>query len=358
MVELYGRNWTQQELARHVGGTPQLGGVRLVELQEGAGRGVRVAEFETGTGFSFDVLLDRGMDIGRCKFRGAALGWEAAPGPANPAYYEPEGLGWLRTFHGGIVATCGLTYAGAPTIDDGQTLGLHGRVNHLPASGVWADGAWRDDEYEMWVRGRMRQAVVFGENLTLTRRISTRLGESRFVLRDTVVNEGCQKTPFQLIYHCNFSFPLLVEGTQLLAPSRQVVARDEVAAPGLANHATYEAPIDGYQEQCFFHEMAADAEGMVTLKLVNRSFNANQGLGIYMKYRQAELPRFTEWKQVGAGTYVTGLEPANCGVQGRDKDRASGKLQFLEPGEQRDFYLEIGVLADNAAIDALTIQKP
>ncbi|MHB9031645.1 MAG: aldose 1-epimerase family protein [Anaerolineae bacterium] len=351
MVKLFGRTWTHQELTRHMGGISQLGGAREVELTEGRFRGVRVAEFETGTGFSFNVLLDRGMDIGACKYQGTSLAWEASPGPAHPAYYNEEGLGWLRSFHGGLVASCGLTYAGAPTVDEGQVLGLHGRISNTPASNVWVDGAWHEDEYEMWALGRMREAVVFGENLTLTRRVSSRLGESHLRIRDRVVNEGCSVSPFMMLYHCNFGFPLLSEGTELLAPSTSVVARDAVAEPGLANHARYEAPIDGYAEQCFYHEMAADSNGFVTVVLANRKFAEGRGLGAYVKYRQAELPRFTQWKMVGAGTYVTGLEPANCGVEGRDKDRASGKLQFLQPGEQREFMLEIGVLPDNAAID-------
>ena len=353
MVKLYGRNWTRQELVRHMGSISQLGGVREVILADGRFRGVRAAEFETGTGFSFTVLLDRGMDIGPCKYQGAALAWEAAPGPAHPAYYDAKGLGWLRSFHGGLVATCGLTYAGAPTVDEGQELGLHGRISNTPASNVWVDGAWHDDEYEMWALGRMREAVVFGENLTLTRRVSSRLGESHLRIRDRVVNEGCSVTPFMMLYHCNFGFPLLAEGTTLIAPSLSVVPRDAVAAPGLANHARYEAPIDGYAEQVFYHEMKADKDGFVTVILANHGYNNGAGLGAYLKYRQAELPRFAQWKMVGAGTYVTGLEPANCGVEGRDKDRASGKLQFLQPGEQREFLLEIGILPDNAAIEAL-----
>ena len=109
MVELYGRNWTQQELIQRVGRVSQLGGVRLADLADGNSRGVRTAEFETGSGFGFQVLLDRGMDICAAKYRGASLSWEAAPGPAHPAYHEREGLGWLRTFHGGLVAGCGLT---------------------------------------------------------------------------------------------------------------------------------------------------------------------------------------------------------------------------------------------------------
>lgn len=351
MAQLYGRSWTRRELLQHVGLISQVGDVRLAERVDGAGRGVRTAEFETGSGLAFTVLLDRGMDIGACKYKGASLVWESTTGPAHPAFFEREGLGWLRTFHGGLVATCGLTYAGAPCVDEGQALGLHGRIGHIPASSVWADGTWRGDEYELWVRGRLRETVVFGENLTLTRRIWTHLGESRLFIRDVVANEGFQATPHMMLYHCNFGFPLLTEGAELIAPSRSVTPRDAVAAPGLDGHNRYEAPIDGYREQCFYHDLDADDDGYVTVLLVNRAFDGGRGLGVYLRYRQAELPRFTQWKMVCAGTYVTGLEPANCWVEGRDKDRARGILQHLKPGEEREYLLEIGVLDGQAAID-------
>lgn len=358
MVQLFGRSWTRQELVEYVSKTSQLGGVRLGELQNGIARGVRTAEFETGSGFGFTVLLDRGMDIAAAKYRGASLVWESSTGPAHPSRYEPQGLGWLRTFHGGLVATCGLTYAGAPTLDQDEELGLHGRINHLPAGEVWADGGWRGDEYEMWVRGRMRQAVVFGEDLTLTRRISARLGESRLFIRDIVENRGFQRTPHMILYHCNFGFPLLAAGSELISASEEVVPRDEVAAPNLDIHATYEAPVDGYKEQVFYHDMIADEQGYVTVILANRNFSGGQGLGAYVRYRQAELPRFIQWKNVCKGTYVTGFEPANCLVEGRDKDRERGILQFLDPGEQREYSLEIGVLPNNAAIDAVVARLP
>ena len=54
----------------------------------------------------------------------------------------------------------------------------------------------------------------------------------------------------------------------------------------------------------------------------------------------------------GEDVYSVGLEPANCLVEGRDKEREHGILQFLAPGEQRTYHVEIGVL-DSAAGVAL-----
>jgi len=39
-----------------------------------------------------------------------------------------------------------------------------------------------------------------------------------------------------------------------------------------------------------------------------------------------------------------GLEPGNCHVQGRAKEREMGTLEILEPGEEKVVELEMGVL--------------
>jgi hypothetical protein len=51
------------------------------------------------------------------------------------------------------------------------------------------------------------------------------------------------------------------------------------------------------------------------------------------------------------------MEPANCLVDGRAKEREYGTLQFLEPGEEREYHLEPGVLTnkdERADFKALT----
>ena len=44
------------------------------------------------------------------------------------------------------------------------------------------------------------------------------------------------------------------------------------------------------------------------------------------------------------GTYVVGIEPANCGVEGRAAERRAGTLEFIEPGEERQFEVQIEVI--------------
>ena len=58
MARLWGREWTREELEQRVGDVLQIGGVRLVELADGKERGVRAAEFRTGSGLAFTTGME------------------------------------------------------------------------------------------------------------------------------------------------------------------------------------------------------------------------------------------------------------------------------------------------------------
>ena len=47
---------------------------------------------------------------------------------------------------------------------------------------------------------------------------------------------------------------------------------------------------------------------------------------------------------MGESEYVLGIEPCNCHVSGRVAERASGTLEFMQPGEVRHFDLEVEVV--------------
>ena len=59
-----------------------------------------------------------------------------------------------------------------------------------------------------------------------------------------------------------------------------------------------------------------------------------------MTYDTSELKCFTEWKMMGKHDYVLGLEPGNCYPDGRDAMREQGMLEFLKPGEEREFNVK------------------
>jgi hypothetical protein len=336
---LFGRQWTREELLSRVGHLSQLAGVRLAEWSDGAERGVRVATLRSGSGFEVTVLLDRGMDLGPAAYRGTPLAWLSPAGFPHPAHFEPQGLGWLRTFGGGLLTGCGLTHLGTPGEDDGEVLGLHGRLSLLPARHVQVGEEWSGDECRLWVQGQMRQARLFGENLRLTRRTSCWLGQNRLSIQDRVENLAGTPSPLMILYHINLGFPLLDSVCELRADPHPVRPQGDIAAAGLDDWMRFQPPTPGYSEQVFYHDLPADSEGWAAITLHNPTLN----LSLTVRFRKASLPNLIQWKMMGQGAYVLGLEPANCLVEGRSKERERGTLQFLQPGEQREFELEIVV---------------
>ncbi len=344
-MKLFGKDWDRASLLRHVGDIRQIGGAQPVVLDDGPERGVRAIEVRTGTGFVFWVLPDRGMDIWRVEHNGAPLAWCSPTGPVHPAFFEPEGLGWLRGFAGGGLVTCGLTYHGPPNRDQGKDLGLHGRASYTPAYEVRIDQGWEGEEFLIRICGRIREASVFGEHVVLSRSIRASLGDASFWIHDDVENLGHEPVPYMLLYHVNAGFPVVAEGAELLAPSREVRGVGETAEREKADHARFGPPEQGYAERCYFHRLRSRDEGTTAVALVNRAFNNGQGLGYALRFDPKELPCFTEWKMTGRGMYVVGTEPGSVFPEPRERLRAEGRLPMLQPGERKSTALEFTVLA-------------
>jgi hypothetical protein len=331
----------------YIGHPQQLGGIRHLELKSGKGKGVELYEVTTGGGLQFAVLKDRCLDLGWASFKGINFAYQASPGVVAPAYFDAREDGFLESFACGLLTTCGLASAGAPCVDQGQALGLHGRIGNVPAEEGGFETLEGPDGTTLRLHGRMREAKFFGVNLALSREITSPLGGNRIRIRDRIENRGFTSQPIQLLYHFNFGYPLLCEDAELVLPARSVEPRDPRAAEGLAQHRVVEPPQAGYQEQCFYLDLKTDAEGYAYVALLNDRL----GFGVYERFRKDTLPRFVQWKQMGQGAYVMGLEPGNCLPDGRDVERERGHLVFLEGQSAMDTDLELGVLDGPAELE-------
>ncbi len=347
MPQLYGRAYTPEELRQFTGHLSQIAGIRLVELADGKPRGMRVAEISTGSGWQFDVHLDRALDIGAASFAGKPVAW-IHPALGGPWQYDPYGYGWGRTFGGGLMTTCGLTFFGQPEQDGGEALGLHGRISHTPAEKVCVKEAWQGDDYVLTIEGQARQSAQAGENMLLTRRISTRLGANNLLIEDTVRNDGYRPSPHMILYHCNFGFPVISPESELLISDETVQPKAEAMAAALARHKAFEAPVGDYEQGVFFHKPRVDADGFSQAAIVNRALD----FGAYVRWRAAELPFMDEWKQMSASDYVCALEPCNVWETPRRQLREEGRLRVLQPGEEVRYHVELGALPDEDAIRA------
>jgi hypothetical protein len=355
MAQLWGTQLSRQDLMRRVGRLEQVAGVRLVTLGDGIERGVRVLEFRTGSGLSFDVLVDRCMDIGRCEFLGQSLTWLSATGVVGPWYAEPMGLGWFRTWGGGMLVTCGLDHTLLGGVDDASNFhqkvrpteeyGLMGRIGFAPAKLVGYGERWEGDELVLWAEGIVRQAAVFGEALELRRRIEVNIGDSVVRITDDVVNVGFDRTSHMFLYHMNIGYPVLDEGSELLIdapPGRPVDSYPP------ADYRIMTGPQPAAREQCWEHDVRPDSAGLARAALINPKLD----LGVYQRYNQDALPFHTTWRMLGEGTYGVALEATTNRDAGRFDAAERGELQWLGAGEGRRYSLEIGVLSGSAQVEA------
>ena len=69
---------------------------------------------------------------------------------------------------------------------------------------------------------------------------------------------------------------------------------------------------------------------MAEIKLVNPELK----LALKVSYSRASLPYLSEWKQMGQGEYVLGIEPGNCVPEGQVRNAEKGVLKTIAPGEK------------------------
>lgn len=331
MAKLFGKEYTKAELRKRVGDLSQVAGAVKFQYSDGKAAGTEAIEVRNGSGLRFVVLPGRGMDIAYAELNGVPFSYISKTGVVNACHYDEEDF--LRSFTAGLLTTCGLTYMGAGCVDEGKTLGLHGRIANTPAYDVGITQQWQGDDFVISVRGKVREATVFGENMVLTRTITTRLGDNQIHIHDEIENVGFSASPVMVLYHFNFGFPLLSGDSVLTTNCTDVKPRDAAAEPGLGECCKFAEPTPNYSEQVFSRKAVAQSYA--------RLENPTLGKAVELRFNGAELPYLIEWKQVGEQDYVVGLEPGTNPPGGRAAARADGTLMFLEPQQKREHSLTV-----------------
>ena len=330
----------------------QLGGIETSVLDEGPGRGTRIAWINTGTGLRYKVVIDRAMDIADAFYGPHSLAWLSHSGITAPQPNANQGIDWLRTFGGGLMTTCGLSHVGGPEEDEYGIRGLHGRISNTPAQ---LESVIQPDpvagRMEMSITGKVLETQVFGPTLELRRTISATLGKAILSVRDEVTNRGNTEVPHMLLYHFNFGWPLVDEGTEILweGPwqSRGGDGDDAIfneendfrrCPPPLAAHR-------GGGEGAAFIDVASDERGSSSCGL----YNPTLGLTATLRFQKQQLPWLTNWQHWGLGEYVLGFEPGTNPPIGQAQAREDNALIRLAPGESRGYELVLEVRADDTA---------
>lgn len=318
------------ETRRLLGADDQLVSVERAVLTEGTGAGEPVLYVRNPAGISFEVLLDRAMDIGWADAAGSSLAWRAPRGRAASLRYEHDDKGWTRTFGGGLLATCGLATTGPPSARGGHAYPLHGRIGHTPAENV----SWRlvgsGADLAIEVRGDVVEAGLGTPTLRLHRVLRASCCEPRLQVHDTVVNESYGDAAHMFRHHLNLGYPLVGDGSVLTTGATPAGMRDS----------SHEPDLDGMRltvargvvdEEVYYGRVGPDA--WVTVESSTRWLS--------VRWSGTTLPFLIVWRDASAGVNVLGVEPATSRDGGRVRSEEEGEIIYLAPGESREYSSEV-----------------
>ncbi len=331
----------------------QLGGIETAVLDNGPGRGTRIAWIHTGTGLRYKVVIDRGMDIADAFYNQHSLAWISHAGVTVPSPVGYRGIEWLKGFGGGLVTTCGLDHMGGPESDEYGERGLHSQLSGLPAT---IESIVQPDllrgKLDMQITGIIKQTQPLGMQLVLRRTISGRLGEATIRIQDEVINWGNIPAPHMLLYHMNLGWPLVDEGVDICWrgswTSREGADKAQIfreGQPFRKGSAPMGAHVGGGEEAAFI-DVEADADGTCLCGIHNPKI----GVALAIEFKKAQLPWLTNWQHWGPGEYVLGLEPGTHPPIGQAQARKQGSLILLEPKERRAYEVTVRVLDQSADI--------
>ena len=315
---------------RLVGNTDQLYSVTKVEVDEGKARGTAMYQVETGGGLRYDVTADNGLDIGSLSYRGVNICFLAKNGYVSPYGNTPLEEDFLHTFSGGMFYTCGLLSTGPANRDaDGVWQPMHGRYHNLPADQCFGRVV---DHATIEIGGRIQETRLFGHALEVRRTITSPVGGGELTVTDILTNNTPDPIEYMLLYHMNFGYPFLTKELQMELPEGTAIKpRTEEAARGLGQERIFQDPVDGKEEQVYFHLEPDSDDGLGWVRL----YNPLLGFGAEVTWTKDTLPIMTQWKCMRSGEYVLGIEPTNSYVMGRSAERENGSIGHLQPFESK-----------------------
>ena len=331
----------KRELLRKVGNIEQLCGVRELQCISGKASGLRLFQIHNAAGLEFSVIPDKCMDIFDFRFRGVNLAFISKNGLVGNQWYNSVNTEFLDYWGAGMLCTCGLENTGPSCVDDtDRILPLHGRIGMTPASNVCVRQFWQDDDYKVELEGQMRECRIEGHNLLLSRKISLSAWSDTVWIEDVLENEGNSQFDFMLLYHINFGYPFIDEGTHVsLNSAGNILGRTEYAKARVASCHTIDPVVDGVEEEVFFHDIYPGNDGLSRVQVENSTLN----LGAEVCYSYETLPVLAQWKFSAPGEYVLGIEPGNSHIEGRAEGKKNQMLKTICPGESINFRVGLRV---------------
>lgn len=329
----------KKEIYQYAGSMQQIAYIRQITCNEGRSSGLKMFDVKNEC-LQYQVMCDKCLDVAGFSYKGINMNFLSKPGLQGRNHYDTNGAEALRSIMGGLFFTAGFENICAPYKNAAGEYPLHGRIRTTPAEHLTAEESWTEDGLVLRVSGTMREAELFGENMVLRRTIETVVGEKVVKLTDEIENESFREEPLMLLYHINLGYPFLSPDIKLYIPTKSVTARDEDAIGHEKEYDRMEQPKENEPEYVFIHDMKSTSEKDTWILAINPVLK----LGMKIQYNMKNLPCFMEWKSIGAGDYVIGLEPSNSSVYGRGYHEKNDTLHTLEAFEKERNEITFTVL--------------
>ncbi|BDU40062.1 DUF4432 family protein [Vibrio nigripulchritudo] len=330
------------QLSDWTAGTQVHAGARLISLQDGRERGVRVVEMRSGSGLEIEVIVDGNGDLGRLTYQGKTLSWHTPQGLCSPWQMNPEssnGQGFLQGV-GGLLNTCGLDHIRQPdtetrfNVDSDKHYNavypLHGGGAFQPAI-LRGYGVVEDvDVPYVYCETEFTQTIPLVTTLKLQRRIEMEIGRNKITLSDKVINVGRHASSHMMLYHFNLGLPLIAPGSHIDIPNRQLIWQSFEHNP-LAAYSPPEP--NSLDKLSIFKNMGHKAKAAV--------ISPELGLFLSIDYDSVELPYCQVLRMDAPGHYGVGIEPCTTGYRNRKEAFDKGEMAILERGESRTYSISL-----------------
>ncbi len=355
MPVVFNRPLTKKEYLARVGDIGQSFGIRAMRYDAGKASFIRAFDVETAGGLRFSVNESKSLDLFDLSYNGKRLSFVTKAALSSPWIAEEQGMAYRNNLGAGFLYTAGLSNVGMGCEDGGFYHNVHGNLKNLPAENVCSETLWNGDDCTLRIAGDVRDSAFFGRNLFLHREITAKVGEKRLFIDDTIDNQGFAPEQIMLLYHMNLGFPLLEEGTEIIAPIKECEPMSEHTKLFDADYAKMTAPIDNNEEYLYALKLFSDKQGFTCCA----AYNSVLRLGLYVRFNSDILRYLILWKNMSSGDYALGMLPSTCKPIGREADRQSGEAKMLEPFDSFQTHLEIGIIdgenEHKAFLDGLTI---
>ncbi|KTS27110.1 aldose 1-epimerase family protein [Pantoea sp. BS_8] len=344
-------NWQINSSELNIQGKPF--SIEQKMLHGGKQEGSKLLVIRSQDGLTITLIPTRGMNLLRVEGFGTRLGWDSpVKEVVNPAFINLEsrnGLGWLEGFNE-MMVRCGYEWTGHPVNDKGRIYTLHGKAGNTPVSQLEvevADAA----PHEIRIRGLIKESTFKKADLQTWTELRYVPGSDQFSLHDVLTNHSDYPHDYEIIYHSNFSTPILEEGARFMAPMSGISPFNDYAKAGLKNWQTYQGPTKDFDEMVFNIKPLSDKNHQTVAAVVNKAGNK----GASIQFDTQQLPLLTLWKNTDTlkQGYVTGIEPGTNYAYPVTIEREQKRVKQLAPGASATFDLTYTLLHNSDQVNAV-----